>query len=179
MEPDQKDKLVHSIKELVEKNTTVHLGTMSQEGLPHASYAPFVRTDDGVIYVHISELAQHCENIKTNRRVSALIIEDEALAKNVFARKRITYEGFADEVDKSSQEWSQAMDLFGKRFGEFFTQGLRDMADFHTFRLTFDTGTLVLGFGKAYRLQGKSLSDIRWLQGVHGKVGTGVAKVEP
>ena len=143
--------------------------------MPHASYAPVVIGEGGQYYVHISELAKHHHNLSSNGRVSALIIEDEKDAANIFARKRLTLDGKAVKLDKESQKWHEVMDKFGAKFGEFFNQSLRKQGDFHTFELSFESGTLVLGFGAAFRLTGAELGKIDWLQGNHGQAGAGLA----
>jgi putative heme iron utilization protein len=156
----------------------VLLASTSDEGVPHASYAPVVIGEDGKYYIHISELAKHYHNLNANGRVSALMIEDEKDAANIFARKRLTLEGRAVKLDKKSSRWNEVMDMFAAKFGEFFNKSLRNLGDFHTFELSFDSATLVLGFGAAFHLTGAELGQIDWLQGAHGRAGTGLATVK-
>ncbi|MDP6189367.1 MAG: pyridoxamine 5'-phosphate oxidase family protein, partial [Gammaproteobacteria bacterium] len=53
---------------LVEQFDTVLLGTVSNNGLPDASYAPYVYVD-GYYYVYVSELATHTGNLLNTDKV--------------------------------------------------------------------------------------------------------------
>jgi putative heme iron utilization protein len=178
MEKSKLEKIKAQMEALVSSRESVLLASTSDEGVPHASYAPVVIGEDGKYYIHISELAKHYHNLNANGRVSALMIEDEKDAANIFARKRLTLEGRAVKLDKKSSRWNEVMDMFGAKFGEFFNQSLRNLGDFHTFELSFDSATLVLGFGAAFHLTGAELDQIDWLQGAHGQAGTGLATVK-
>ncbi len=177
MEENKMDKIRAQMHSLLDSRASVLLSSVSDDGMPHASYAPVVRGADAKYYIHISELAKHYHNLNSNGRVSALFIEDEKDAANIFARKRLTLDGKALRVDKASSNWNAIMDQFSARFGEFFNHSLRNQGDFHTFEFSFDSGTLVLGFGAAFRLTGAELGQIDWLTGVHGYAGAGLARV--
>ena len=178
MDESKMDKIQTQMGTLVSSRESVLLASASDEGVPHASYAPVIMDEGGKYYIHISELAKHYHNLNSNGRVSALIIEDEKDAANIFARKRLTLDGRAVKLDKESSRWNEVMDRFGAKFGEFFNHSLRKQGDFHTFELNFDSGTLVLGFGAAFRLTGAELGQIDWLQGAHGQAGAGLATVK-
>jgi putative heme iron utilization protein len=178
MEKSKLEKIKAQMEALVSSRESVLLASTSDEGVPHASYAPVVIGEDGKYYIHISEMAKHYHNLNANGRVSALMIEDEKDAANIFARKRLTLEGRAVKLDKKSSRWNEVMDMFAAKFGEFFNQSLRNLGDFHTFELSFDSATLVLGFGAAFRLTGAELGQIDWLQGAHGQAGSGLATVK-
>ncbi|MCX7632970.1 MAG: pyridoxamine 5'-phosphate oxidase family protein [Turneriella sp.] len=177
MDGEKLEAIRGQMQELLRSCQSLLLASVSDEGIPHASYAPVVFGSNSICYIHISELAKHYHNLNANGRVSALFIEDEKDAGNIFARKRLTLEGHATKVDKGETRWAEIMDLFAARFGEFFNQSLRNQGDFHTFELSFDSGTLVLGFGAAYRLSGEELGQIDWLRGAHGREGVGLAQV--
>lgn len=177
MDAAKQAKITEQMQQLVKARQSALLATVSLEGIPHASYAPVVPGNSGKYYIHISELAKHCHNLRANGRVSALFIDDEKDTANIFARRRLTLEGHAKEVPKNEAHWNEIMDRFAERFGDFFNQSLRNLGDFHTFELAFDSGTLVLGFGAAYRLSGKELGEIDWLSGAHGQAGAGLAQV--
>ncbi len=177
MEESKLEKVQAQMGSLVSSRASVLLSSVSDDGIPHASYAPVIIGEGGKYYIHISELAKHFHNLNSNGRVSALLIEDEKDAANIFARKRLTLDGHATKIDKESPRWNAIMDQFGAKFGEFFNHSLRKQGDFHTFELNFDSGTLVLGFGAAFRLTGAELGQIDWLQGAHGQAGAGLATV--
>ncbi len=178
MEAGKIEKIQSQMEGLLASRESLLLASVSADGVPHASYAPTVAGEGGKYYIHISELAKHFHNLSANGKVSALLIEDEKDAANIFARKRLTLEGKAVQVDKASPLWTDVMSRFTQKFGAFFEESLRNLNDFHTFELSFDNGTLVLGFGAAFRLTGEELGKIDWLRGAHGSEGTGLAHVE-
>lgn len=178
MDTTKIEKIQSQMEGLAGSRESLLLASVAADGVPHASYAPTVAGEGGKYYIHISELAKHYHNLSATGKVSALLIEDEKDAANIFARKRLTLEGKAMPLDKSTALWREVMERFTRKFGSFFEQSLKDLKDFHTFELTFDSGTLVLGFGAAYRLTGEELGRIDWLKGAHGTEGTGLASTE-
>jgi len=176
MEPPKMEKIQAQMEALLSSRESILLASVSVDGVPHASYAPTVAGAGGKYYIHISELAKHFHNLSATGKVSGILIEDEKDAVNIFARKRLTLEGKAVKLDKESTQWSEVMQSFTAKFGDFFAQSLMNLKDFHTFELTFENGTLVLGFGAAYRLTGEELGQVDWLKGAHGTEGTGIAK---
>ncbi len=129
------------------------LATSSAEAVPEASYAPFVMDDEGRFYVLVSELARHTSNLLVNPFASLLLVEEESGSRNVFARKRLSYVCRAQSVSRQSTEWTSVLARFEERFGAV-VDVLRGLPDFHLFRLSPTSGSLVQGFGQAYRLVG-------------------------
>jgi putative heme iron utilization protein len=138
---------------------SIHLGTVSADGEPEASYAPYV-ADQGHYYVYLSHLARHTNNLREVPKASVLFIEAEAEAKQVFARERLTLACNVTECPRDTPRFEEVMDLFGERFGKFL-QVIRPLQDFALFELTPVSGSYVAGFGKAYVLEGEDLSNIR------------------
>jgi putative heme iron utilization protein len=176
MDQDKLLKIQRQMADLLASRESVLLASTADDGTPHASYAPVIMGDKGQYYIHISELAKHYHNLNANGRVSALIIEDEKDAANIFARKRLTLDGKAVRIDKESANWNAIMDKFGAKFGEFFNQSLRKQGDFHTFELSFACGHAGAGLRRGLQTHwGSELGQIDWLQGAHGQAGTGLA----
>jgi len=153
---------------------SVILGSTGRDSEPHASYAPFVRDEAGALYVYLSELARHYHTLSENPRVSALFIEDEGSAANIFARKRLTVQCAVQPLNRDDGEAESIFSRFADRYGKFFSH-LKEMRDFHLFRLVPENATLVIGFGAAYRFSQGDFSQISWLRGEHGKAGAGMA----
>ena len=138
------------------------LSTVSPRGAPLASYAPVYVDADRCFYVYVSAMAKHYGHLRKSGVASLMLIEDEATAENLFARKRLTVDCEARLVPRASEEWGAIMGLMEERLGE--TLGyLRELTDFDLFQLTPNEGRLVLGFGKAYRVAGKGLSEIGYV----------------
>ena len=138
---------------------SLNLATCNRECEPEASYAPFVELD-GNYYIYVSDLSAHTGNLAQNKRCSILFIESEAEAKHLFARKRLSMNCLAAELPRETLEFNQMMDRFIQKFGDFFGM-LRNMSDFHLYRLSPETGNFVAGFAQAYRLEGEGLSVIK------------------
>ena len=49
---------------------SLQMATVSADGVPDASYAPFVRIDDDAFYVNLSALSTHTGNILSTPRAS-------------------------------------------------------------------------------------------------------------
>lgn len=124
------------------------LATAGESG-PTASYAPFV-WHNGCFYIYVSELSRHTADLALNRDASVLLIEDESVASNIFARKRITYTVKAERVT-GVKERATALELFREKFGKVF-EVILPLSDFILFRLTPSEAIYVEGFGRAYRM---------------------------
>jgi len=130
---------------------TLILATVGADGTPTASYAPFVKHGDN-LYIYISELSKHTRDLVETKRASVLLIEDEKGARNLFARKRITFSCEVAWVPRTTSFFGEIMDLFGKTFGKIFNQ-IEPLQDFILFSLSPVEALYVEGFGKAYRLK--------------------------
>lgn len=129
---------------------TVLMATSDSDGLPEISYSPFVISDGG-LYVFISDLSVHTGNLKQNPRASLLFIEDEHQADNLHARRRATFAVTAQRRDRGHTEFAPVLAAMQNRFGEII-QLLTELPDFHLFRLTPSSVTVVLGFAQAQTL---------------------------
>ena len=129
---------------------TLVLGTVGAGGVPTVSYAPFVRKNTN-FYVYTSALSRHTSDMQETQKVSVLVIEDEASAANIFARKRITFSCTVEVIPRGSAEWLHIMDLFGTTFGGIFDL-IRPFGDFLLFCLKPYEAFYVEGFGQAYRM---------------------------
>ena len=80
--------LSSEIREFRLKFRSVLMATANEDGVPEASYAPYVIDDAGHYYIYVSELSRHTRNLTQTGRVSLLFIEDEQSAANIFAQTR-------------------------------------------------------------------------------------------
>ncbi|QIL86664.1 heme utilization protein HutZ (plasmid) [Vibrio sp. HDW18] len=161
-------RLEPEIKEFRQQRQTLQLATVDAEGRPNVSYAPFVQNQQGY-FVLISRIARHARNLEVNPQVSIMLIEDETQAKQLFARKRLTFDSVASIIERDSQLWRQVIAQMGERFGEII-DGLSQMQDFILFRLQPEQGLYVKGFGQAYQVSGDDLVDFVHLQEGHRKI---------
>lgn len=144
----KKDRLLPHITAFRATRKTLLLSTLSVDGFPHSSYAPFIRLADGY-YVLISELAEHTQNLQHDDRLSFMLAADEADSPQIFARQRLTYRARATLVTRGSDSWHHAIGEMQRRFGEIIDT-LSGLGDFQLFCLTPETGRYVKDFGQAY-----------------------------
>lgn len=151
---------IEEARALAHGQQTVQLATCNSAGIPEASYAPFVE-HEGRYYIYVSELAKHCANLAATGRCAAMFIESEADAKTPFARRRLTLQCTAIELERGSEVFNAMLNKFHERFGKFMDV-ISPLLDFHLYQLTPVQGGFVAGFAKAYALSGENLADIRW-----------------
>lgn len=140
---------------------TVLLGTASPEGEPDASVAPAILDADGAFLVYVSTLSAHTRNLFNTGRASVLLIEDEAAAQHLLARKRLTFRCTAAYVPRGDERFVAAMPLLKAKFGPVM-EHLEKMTDFQLMRLIPQGGRLVAGFGQAYEVDPQD-----WMQLSH------------
>jgi len=135
---------------LAQKFETLQLATISNDGFPEISYAPFIAHND-CFYIFISELAAHTRNLLKQPIASVMLIEDEPAADNAFARKRLTYRCQARQVIRETPEFAEQANKMEQRFGAMIKL-LTQLNDFHLFELKPVSGQYVAGFGKTYEI---------------------------
>lgn len=144
------EQLRKDIAELTGGFKTVLLGTSSVQGDPEISYSPCVIVD-GFLHVFVSELSVHTGNLHDNPRASLLFIENESDCQNLHARRRVTYRAGASLIPRDDPEWTRVLQEFEGQFGEIIPL-LKSLPDFHLFRFTPDSATIVRGFADAHTL---------------------------
>lgn len=128
-------------------------------GIPDASYAPFVKDEDNNLYIYVSGLSSHTRNLQTVPLASVLFIEDESQTKQMFARRRLTFECTASLIERDTEVWNQIVNNFETRFGEIINL-LRDLPDFRIIQLRPQKGRFVIGFGAAYEVDPNDLTTL-------------------
>lgn len=143
------DDILAAYREFPERRQSLMLSTINGDGTPHASYAPFVRDESGNLYIYISGLSAHTQNLEQGGKASVLLIDDESETQQIFARNRLTYDCQAEPLDRETGVWDAIALRFESRFGNII-QMLRQLGDFQIFKLTPQGGRFVIGFGAAY-----------------------------
>lgn len=140
------------------------LCTVSVDGTPNASYAPFVMDESKNIYVYVSGLSTHTQNLYAVPKASVLFIEDESQTQQIFARRRLTFDCTATLVERDIGLWNEIVDHFEARFGDIIKL-FRDLPDFRIFKLKPSKGRFVIGFGAAYDVDPNDLSTLTTITG--------------
>lgn len=149
-------KLKDEIIGFLDSRKSLLISSITENGKPYASYAPFAIGDD-CIYVMLSEIAVHATNLQINPVASVLIIEDEDTASELFARKRVNYSMSAECIQLKDERWNGGVQILAERHGERINN-LSELQDFKLFKLNPTGGRYVKGFGRAYTLAGGSLA---------------------
>jgi heme iron utilization protein len=138
---------------------SIIISTVSAEGIPNASYTPFVMDDSKNIYIYVSGLATHTTNLYANPHVSVLFIEDEAKSNQIFGRSRLSFDCSATLIERETDKWNQIVEQFQGRFGQII-EVLRGLPDFRIFELTPQQGRFVIGFGAIYNISSDNLHQL-------------------
>lgn len=159
------NRLEPEIIEFRQQCSTLQLATVDENGEPSVSYAPFVYNELGY-FVLISDIAQHARNLKHNPKLSMMMIEDESRAKQLYARKRLTFTAHAAQVERDTPLWQRVLSQLDARFGEI-TGKISQMKDFKLYQFTTRHGLYVKGFGQAYQVSNDDLVDLVHLDEGH------------
>lgn len=142
---------VQNYHQLIQNQQTLLLATVSDQGEPECSYAPYVKGQNDVFYIFASELAIHTKHMLETLKVSVLFIKPEQKTKNFFARERVVFGCTVSEISQDDELYNLHLDKMNDQFGE--TVGLlRSLSDFHLLALTPRKGRYVAGFGKAFAI---------------------------
>ncbi|MGB3299467.1 MAG: pyridoxamine 5'-phosphate oxidase family protein [Phormidesmis sp.] len=136
---------------------SVVLATVSLTGEPQASYAPCVIDEERNIYIFVSGLSAHTQNLTATGKASALFVEDEAKTPQMFARKRLSYDCVASLLERESDHWTAITQQFESRFGNII-EVMTGLPDFRIFQLRPQSGRFVVGFGAAYDVDPSDLN---------------------
>jgi len=157
------DTIQDEVGVLIGSLKSVQLATLNADQQAEISYAPYLKLEDS-FFVFISELAAHTQNLKMHHQLSLMFIEDESSSQTVFARKRLTLECQSTFIDRKNEKWERTLLAFEATQGPTI-QLLKTLPDFCLFELIAEAGTFVKGFGQAYQLSGKALSEIKQVKG--------------
>jgi putative heme iron utilization protein len=142
---------LHEAQEFQSAFRSVLMATVNKDGVPEASYAPYVTDDVGRYYVFVSGLARHTRDFQETGHVSLQFIENEDSTQNLFARRRLTLLCDVSAIPRRSPDHEEILACFTESFGRFVNT-LRGLPDFQLFRLTPRSGLYVRGFGQAFRV---------------------------
>ncbi len=122
------------------------ISTTSLENEPLTNYSPFVKLGADY-YISVSSMLPHYKNMMDTKKTHVLIMEDEANAEHIYARKRLYFSASCEVVSDAETIFQ----LFDERYGDKLSF-LREMKDFKVLKLTPKERSLVLGFGAAYKM---------------------------
>ncbi|WP_458118588.1 heme utilization protein HutZ [Mannheimia haemolytica] len=142
------NRLGPEIEELKQQIKTIMLATIDKDGVPNVSYAPFV-INNGEYQVLITTIARHARNLQEVPKVSLMLIDDESKSREIFARRRLTFDATVRMIERTDEEWNNSIAALKARHGDLVDE-LSNMQDFKLFSFKPTAGLFVKGFGKAF-----------------------------
>lgn len=153
--------IAEQVNALLSKVASTQIASLDENSQAQASYTPYLWHQHKV-YIFVSELASHTRNLRQRPNASLMMIEDEADAKNIFARQRLILESEAAFIPRDHADWTELLAAFEARHGSTVTL-LKKLSDFHLICLTPRRGSYVKGFGQAYAFEGVNFDQARQL----------------
>lgn len=143
--PAQFDQLIRSVR-------VGNLITMNERG-PFGSHVPFLMGENwSRLYIHVSDLALHTQNLKRDYRVSLFVTEPDEPQKNPLALQRINLQGEARQVTEQDEPYHKVKAAYMARFPQ--SKLMFGFADFSLWELRMSFAHFVAGFGAAYYAYG-------------------------
>ena len=142
----EEEKMKMEISDFIGNFKSVIIGTVSEEGEPNASYAPFFKYH-GDSYLYVNETEAYFENFKKNGKASLLFIQDEGQAMVPSIRQRVTYNAEIEFLEKNDY-YNEILDEFQKN--DFSIQMTRNVPVFHLVRAKLASGRYVKGPRQAF-----------------------------
>ena len=96
-------------------------------------------------------------NLKNNEKAAVQIVEDESEAATIFARIRVNYQVQAKHIELASDEYKAGVEALFNKHGDRIHK-LAELSDFNLFRLTPLGGRYVKDFGRAFAIDGHTLT---------------------
>jgi len=138
------------LKQLIAKERTAHLGTL-RGGAPMVSMTLYMAEKDfSALYVHVSRLAWHTQDMMQDGRVALSVSESDDRRPDPFTLMRVTIRG------EATQMISGPKDAWLARFPE---QAINfTLADFSFWRITPRDARFVAGFGRIHNISATELT---------------------
>lgn len=137
------------LREFLGSIDALMMATVDDDGMPEASYAPYIEHDD-CFYVFVSTLAAHTGNLQGAGKASVLFMEPGPDG-HAHTRKRLSCRCNATRIARDEALFDDVLQRMEARFGKLIAT-LRGLGDFQLFQLTPQSGNFVASFGQAFEL---------------------------
>ncbi|KZE83574.1 pyridoxamine 5'-phosphate oxidase family protein [Myroides marinus] len=154
------------IEELINECKSVMMATISEDGTPLVSTAPYSRVGNE-FQILVSFMAKHTKNLRDRKQVSFMFVEDESVSKQLYARHRLTLDTQAELIEKENPLYEKAIADLRERHGKV-VEILDNLEDFIMFNFKPVKGSYVNGFGSAYFID-ENLQVMEHRHGAHGQ----------
>jgi len=139
-----------SLARLLRTQRIAALGTISDTA-PLVSMVLYVATADfSAFYIHVSQLAQHTQALRQDRRVSLMIVEPDSREKDPQLLARVSIRGDAMETPPTAGNYVDVKSAYLEKFPR--TAVTFGLGDFMLYGITPRTARYIGGFGKIFDL---------------------------
>jgi putative heme iron utilization protein len=154
MEAELEKKLARMIR----SSRVAGLGTL-REGAPLVSMVSYLPEDDFLaFYVHVSQLAQHTQDMSADPRVGLLVSEPDDGRPDPQTLARISILGMAEQLDVREEAYSEIRSRYIARFPQ--SAPLFGFGDFRLWRIAPKSARYVAGFAQAFNLSRDALKRV-------------------
>jgi heme iron utilization protein len=145
------------LAELLRTERLAHLGTL-RAGAPMVSMTLFIpESDFSALYVHISGLAWHTQDLLGDGRCALSIAQTDDGRSDPFTLARVTIRGQAAQI---RNEDPVVPNLTNAWLGRFPEQAINfELADFSFWRIVPADARFIAGFGRIYNLSAAALKN--------------------
>lgn len=146
------------LKQLLRQRSVAALGTL-HAGAPYVSMVPYaIAPDASGLIIHVSSLSSHTKDMRTNPRVSLLVMQAETGETSALALARASIQGTALEFASDSPDLPGFRAAYLERFPE--ASQLFGFADFSLFKIQPESVRFVAGFARAHTYSGESFAQV-------------------
>ena len=124
------------------------------EGSPLTGLVPYaMREDRRVVWIHVSDLAQHTRGLVETGRFSLLIHAPPS--QDPLQTVRVSLQGTVEMLEQETDAYVRAKEVYTAKYPQ--SALLFSFKDFNLFELQILKGRYVAGFAKAYNLSPEGL----------------------
>lgn len=147
------EKIAQSRDALLKTARTLNVCVTGADGTPDMGTSPFIRDDVGCFYIYTSQLSSHVRSLISGQPAHFMVIADESVSQNIWARVRVKFDADIEVIERNSQDFSNIAAKMAEPFGPTMAL-IKDFTDFHMIKLTPKKGVIVTGFASAYEVEG-------------------------
>ena len=146
------------LAKMIRSSRVAGLGTL-REGSPLVSMIAYLPEDDfSAFYIHVSQLAQHTQDLLADPRAGLLISEPDDNRSDPQTLARISILGVAEQVAKNSLDYPATQSRYVLRFPQ--SAPLFGFGDFGLWRIIPTSARFVAGFAQSYNLSADALKRV-------------------